>query len=190
MGRCRVSDNHSLVQRGISGEERKAFEAELLGLFIRDAAPSAPGGLARPVRVFGRDLAPHALGRLKVGQGVLEGGEHVAQPCKTDRSVVSQWFTADSSSRGRQLGTRLHTPMAAQALMKSCPVTDLRLAASAWSLASDMRKQMNSVAASCINDLASWEIFAYPRWDSSRAMIFAMIAIGMKRSCDARVRRG
>ena len=187
MARWRVSDNHSLVQRGISGGERKAFEAELLGLFIRDAAPSAPGGL---VRVFGRDLAPHALGRLKVGQGVLEGGEHVAHACRTDRSVVSQCFTADSSSQGHQLGTRLHTPMAAHALMKSCPVTDLRLAASAWSLASDMRKQMNSVAASCINDLASWEIFAYPRWDSSRAMIFAMIAIGMKRSCDARVRCG
>lgn len=100
MARCRVSDHHSLVQRGISGGgERNAFEAELLGLFIRDAAPSAPGGLARPVRVFGRDLAPHALGRLKVGQGVLEGGEHGAHACRTDRSVVSQWVTADSHHR-------------------------------------------------------------------------------------------
>ena len=58
MARWRVSDNHSLVQRGISGGERKAFEAELLGLFIRDAAPSAHGQTqTRATAVFRRPVA-------------------------------------------------------------------------------------------------------------------------------------
>ena len=65
----------------------------------------------------------------------------------------------------------------------SCPDTALRFACAAWSLASLMMKQMNSVAHSCIRVLVSCEIFAWPVCANSRAMILAILAIGMKRSC-------
>ena len=84
----RLRDHHGLVQRDISGG--KAVEANLLGLLVRDAAPTAPVWLATRRVQLGR-LAPHALRRLKVRQGVLKGADHLAHACRTGGSVVSQW---------------------------------------------------------------------------------------------------
>ena len=88
MAGCRLRDHHGLIQRDLSGS--KAVEADLLGLLVRDAAPTAPVWLVTRRVQFVR-FAPHALGRLKVRQGVLKGADHLAHACRTGRSAVSQW---------------------------------------------------------------------------------------------------
>ena len=80
--------------------------------------------------------------------------------------------------------------MARHELAMSVPVTVLRLSLTAWSLASLMTKQMNSVTVSCMAILASCAIFACPWQLSCRVMTFATLAMGRNRSCSRTVSPG
>ena len=62
--RCRPRNYHGRVQWGLSDQ---AILADLLGLFVRDAAPTASVWLVGVAsRVLLGRLAPHALRRLEV----------------------------------------------------------------------------------------------------------------------------